>query len=309
MSAADVKEFSDECLQLKRLKHLDISAYLCEEGWDILQNLFGKLDSVYYKYYRKGTLGLWPTCKGLKKLLVPLTKYYPEELIALKNSLTCELILVNDIIPAISSSLRSNGFNRWILFEDSYASVFLKLSPCPRVPEAMGAIQDKGNLKVIFQDCYYSTDSHSDLMQIASIPDLVEQCIVYRIDTLVCRLKDLCPQNIPCIELNLDGLFHLAHQRDSKLQASKLTLGFYHGKFSNLFQWAINSFPNLQHLSISNTISKDMLPLQPNSLPNLTHFYSKAPQSDLFWPELLKAAPTLFYIHSATIHGPSMEEA
>ncbi|KAJ9078272.1 hypothetical protein DSO57_1008402 [Entomophthora muscae] len=69
----------------------------------------------------------------------------------------------------------------------------------------------------------------------------------------------------------------------------------------------MESFSNLQHLYISNVVPDWMLPLSINSFPHLIRFYSKARQSDLFWTELVKAAPKLLYIHTDTIRSNILE--
>ncbi|KAJ9050065.1 hypothetical protein DSO57_1017902 [Entomophthora muscae] len=96
-------------------------------------------------------------------------------------------------------------------------------------------------------------------------------------------------RTFPSIEVEQAQHAKPRHLGQSKLLATNLSLKVSDHQFQQFFRWALQCFPNLKHLYVTNRADPNLL--QP--LPTLTHFYSSVPQSPEFWKSLALAAPNL----------------
>ncbi|KAJ9049439.1 hypothetical protein DSO57_1024447 [Entomophthora muscae] len=265
-----------ECLKLSKLKHISIYGWDEDLLFDNLQPVIKNLNSLYVDFCPHRIADNWKSYIGLDVLIMPSRSSSVLLNLQKKFYFVKEIVLVDPKGPTISSKAESNGCYAWIN---------------------------------VFPDCFRLTTAHADFIGLTAIPNFAKHCTIinccYRNKIKAEAIYSV--RNIPSLNIVFPCRSTFASYGEAVFKTTKLSCTLDDSEFPFFFKWAMESFSNLQHLYISNVVPDWMLPLSINSFPHLIRFYSKARQSDLFWTELVKAAPKLLYIHTDTIRSNILE--
>ncbi|KAJ9053075.1 hypothetical protein DSO57_1027684 [Entomophthora muscae] len=288
----------EDWLGLQQLKHLSLETNY-HKFISIFFPLFKKLSSLFGYFNFQEVQKIHQNCKGLKKLLTK-SLYIDDRIVTLfqeSSDVPFEAVFIDldgDEVP-LNAKARNCGWS--YLTDGPFDCDQLRLHLGPSYSKNMASIGLKNslgfNLKVL--------ENINQFKKIVKIPNFLKHLTVNRCSMFMGSMAAVkLITNIPSLHFQeVDfNFFNEAYV----FQATQVSFGNYGVYESNVFNFEIKHFPNLQKLYISRKIPQETMPLLQGFFPNLILFSSEARQCKHFWLKLLELAPNLQHIH--TNHVP-----
>ncbi|KAJ9087979.1 hypothetical protein DSO57_1027666 [Entomophthora muscae] len=296
-------DFSSQCLELKYLKHLTLTdfyneeleeyieenkldqTYFTEDPYTSLQPLMYKLRTVFTNFNSSTLSAAIQGSQTIKKFSISPFCHMPLLYDLREISLSKEVALLSEYGPIISSTSTSP---EWFHCVDLNVHYYLKLHD--------GFSFFNNSINQIFPNLISIGDLSTFELLTQSTP--IQHCTLVNIhngDNDSHFLNGLWGAS--SIEIIFRGTVDDLSPTHN-FNATFLSLDVLDHQFGKLMDWIFDHFFQLQHLFLYNRIPDEIFPLNRNSIYSLQYFYSKVPQSDYFWHQLLVAAPNLRHIYT-----------